>query len=123
MRIGQDQSLQHFDRWLLKLGNGELRTVGEPDSIQIPPENLTEIQDDSRINIRESLMQFVEKIFPDIGANFRAPEQQWISWIAERAILTPKNRSVDETNAIVIQDLLPGEAIVLSSADSTPDSP
>ena len=121
MRIGQDQSLQHFDRWLLKLGNGELRTVGEPDSIQIPPENLTEIQDDSRINIKESLMQFVEKIFPDIGANFRAPEQQWISWIAERAILTPKNRSVDEINAIVIQDLLPGEAIVLSSADSTCD--
>ena len=31
-------------------------------------------------------------------------------WIAERAILTPKNSSVDHTNAIIFQELLHGEA-------------
>ena len=47
-----------------------------PDSIDIPPENLYEIQDDSGIAIMKCLRLFVEKIFPDINANFHAPEQQ-----------------------------------------------
>ena len=63
---------------LLKLGNGDLPIAELPDSIHIPPENLYEIQDHSGISIRESLRQFVEKIFSDINENFHAPEQQWI---------------------------------------------
>ena len=50
----------------------------------------------------------MEKVFPDINANFHAPVQQWISWIAERAILIPKNSSVDQINAIISQEILPG---------------
>ena len=46
------------------------------DSIHIPPENICEIQDDSGIAIRESLRLFVEKISPNINANFHPPEQQ-----------------------------------------------
>ena len=72
-------SMQYFDRCLLKLGNGDLPIAELPDSIHIPQENLYEIQDDSDITIRESLRQFVEKVFPDINANFHAQEQQWIS--------------------------------------------
>ena len=78
MRIGQDQTLQHLDGGLLKLGNGDLPIAELPDSIHIPPENICEIQDDSGIAIRESLRHFMEKIFSDISANFHAPEQQWI---------------------------------------------
>ena len=55
MIIGQDQFLQHFDRCLFKLGNGDLPIAELPDSIHIPPENLFEIQDDSSNAIRESL--------------------------------------------------------------------
>ena len=44
-------------------------------------------------------MHSVEKIFPDINESFHAPEQQWISWIAERAMLAPRNSSVDQINA------------------------
>ena len=69
MRIGLDQSLQHFDRCLLKLGNGDLQIAELPDSIHISPEYMYEIQDDSSIAIRESLRHFVEKIFPDIIGN------------------------------------------------------
>ena len=78
MRIGQDQSLQHFDRCLLKLGNGDLPIAEQPDSIHIPPGNLYEIQDDSGIAIKESIRHFVEKIFPNINANFHASEKQSI---------------------------------------------
>ena len=67
MTIGQDQSLLHYDRCLLKFGNGDLPIAEQPDSIHIPPENLCEIQDDSGIAITESLRFFVEKIFPDIN--------------------------------------------------------
>ena len=48
-------------------------------SIFIVSENLYEIQDDSGVAIRESLRQFVEKVFPDINANFHTPDQQCIS--------------------------------------------
>ena len=113
--------MRHINMWLYKLGNGYLPIVKLPDSIQIPPRYLYEIQHDSCIAIRESLRKFLEKTLPNINANFHAPEQQWISWIAERAMLPPKNSSVDQINVIISQELLPGEAIILSSADSARD--
>ena len=70
--------MQNIDRCLLKLGYGDLPIAELPDSIHIPPENLSKIQDDSVISIREYLRHFVDKIYPDINANFHAPEQQWI---------------------------------------------
>ena len=78
IRICKDQSLQHFDRCLLKLGNEELKIAELPDSINISPEYLCEIRDDSGIAIRESIRHFVEKIFSDINGTFYAPEEQWI---------------------------------------------
>ena len=121
MRIDQDKSLQHIDRWLLKLGYGDIPIAVLPDSIRIPPENPYEIQEDSDIASRESLRQSMENVFPDINANVHTPEQQWISWIAERAMLTPSNSSVDQINAIISQEQLLGEATILCSADSTSD--
>ena len=78
MRIGQDQSQQHFDRCLLNLGNGDLQIAELPDSIHISPEQLYEIQDNSGIAIWKSVRHFVENIFPDINGNFHVPLQQWI---------------------------------------------
>ena len=72
MRVGQDQSLQHFDRCHLKLGNGDLPIAELPDSIHIQPENLYKIRDDNGIAIRESPRHFADKIFTDINANFHA---------------------------------------------------
>ena len=70
--------MQHFDRCLLSLGNGDLQVAVLPDSIHISPEYLYEIQDDFGIAIMESIKHFAEKTFPDINGNFHAPEQQWI---------------------------------------------
>ena len=63
MRIWQDQFLQHIDRCLLKLRNGDLPKAELSDSIGIPPENLNEIQNDSGIAIREFLRHCVKKYF------------------------------------------------------------
>ena len=76
IRIGQDQSLQHFDGCLLKFGNGDIPLAELSDSIHIPQEISYEIKDDSGIGIRESLRHSVEKIFTEINANIHAPEQQ-----------------------------------------------
>ena len=62
------------------LGNGDIPIAEPPDSIHIPPDNLYKIQDNSGIAIMESHRQFVEKVFPDINADFHAKEQQWISY-------------------------------------------
>ena len=78
MRLGLDQSHQHFDRCKLKLENGDLQRAVLPERIHISPEYLYEIQDDSGIAIRQSIWYIVEMIFPDINGNFHAPEQQWI---------------------------------------------
>ena len=48
------------------------------DCIDIPPEILCEIQDNSGNAIMKSLRHFVEEIFPDIDADVNVPEQQWI---------------------------------------------
>ena len=70
MRIGQNQSLQHFDRCLLKLGNQNLPMAVLPNSIHVPPENLFKIQDDFGFAVRESLRHSIDKIFPEINSNF-----------------------------------------------------
>ena len=57
------------------------------------------------------------RYFPTL-MHFHAPEQQCISWMAERALLTPMNSSVDQINAIISQELLPGEATMPCSAES-----
>ena len=68
--------MQHFDRCLLKLGNGDLPILELSERIHTAPEVLHEIQDDS--GIRESRRHFEEKIFPDINASFHAPQRQLI---------------------------------------------
>ena len=75
MTIGLDQSLLHFDRCLLKFGNGDLPIAKLPDSIHIPPENRSKMQDESGIGIRESLRNFAETILTDIDAIFHAQKQ------------------------------------------------
>ena len=70
MKIGQDQSLPHFYRWLLKFVIGDLQISERPDSIDIPPEYLHKVQDHTGIVIRKSHRHFVEKVFPNTNAKF-----------------------------------------------------
>ena len=45
------------------------------------------------------------------------PDKDWIAWIGERAILAPKNTTVDLINQVITTNF-PGKLQVLSSADS-----
>ena len=70
--------MQHLFRCILKLGNRDLSIAELPDSIDTRSENPYKMQDYFGISIMEFPRHFVEKIFPDINANFLVPEQQWI---------------------------------------------
>jgi hypothetical protein len=67
----------------------------------------------SRQSLNASIMRAVDWVFPDL--NRRHTD---LDWIAERAILAPKNIAVDDINA-VISDAFPGALIICSSADTT----
>ena len=120
MRIGSNPTLKQFDDWLLNLGNGELPIMEKPDKIEIPNSLLFPIDDTSLETSKISLIQFIECIFPDMNAKLAGPPQHWIEWIAERAILAPKNSTVDSISSL-ISEQFPGEAHILYSADSTND--
>ena len=70
--------------------------------IHVQPENVYEMLDDCGIAMRESHRKMVQKVFPDINAKLHDPELQWICWIAERERQTPKNNSVDQISAFII---------------------
>ena len=66
--------MQHYDRCPLILRNGDLPIAELPDSIHIPLEIHTKYKMIPGLAIRESCRHSVEKIFPDITANYNAPE-------------------------------------------------
>ena len=110
MRIVQDQLLQHFDRCLLKLGNGDLPIAELTNSIHISPEKQCKIQDDSDIAISESHRHLCgEDIFWH-QCKLPCPGATVDLWIAERALLTPKNNSVYQINGVIKHEVLHEEA-------------
>jgi hypothetical protein len=57
--------------------------------------------------------QLIDWVFPNLAQNCSNP-----GWIAERAILTPRNSHVVELN-FAITNRFPGEPCLLCSADET----
>merc|ERR1711952_587082 len=104
-----DQSLEDFDNWTLSIGNGQLK------SVKIPwPMVATRIKPNSKDNPLsegQALMEFTEKVFPNITENINDR-----SWLNGRSILAATNREVELLND-VISSKLPGSADVFTSAD------
>ena len=95
------EELQMFCNWLLELGEGRL--PGPEDGIvQLPPQLVMDADVASVIDWTFGGLQ-----------EHHADRQ----WMASRAILAPRNTSVDEMNAAVTERF-PGEAVHLLSADS-----
>ena len=113
MRIGQKQSLWHFYWCLFRLENGDLPIAELPDSIHIPPENLCKTQDDSSLLSGNPLGNLSRRHFLTLmhtsilHAYFRATVDLRI---VERALPTPKSRYVDQIIAIILHEMLLGEA-------------
>ena len=63
----------------------------------------------------ESVVELRGRIFPSIVQNYRNHK-----WLRERAILAPKNETVNEANLRLL-DLIPGQLRTYLSVDTVPD--
>ncbi len=114
LRSGHNTVLKQFDIWLQLLGNGQIDCLLD-DTVVLPPDMCMAIDDTSRSTLNDSIMVAVNWVFPDLHGRYADFE-----WIAERAILAPKNASVDDINDL-ISDTFPGALTMCTSADSTVD--
>jgi hypothetical protein len=103
-----DYLASEFSTFLQNIGNGDHPTIPElgEDVIEVPDYIMSDSQD---------LSGFIDEIYPDLVNN-----ADNIEYMAERAILTPKNKTVDDVNKIVLSNF-PGELHTFHSADSVSD--
>ena len=101
-----DISSGHFAAQLLQLGNGDM-PVDEQDTVTLP--------DDFGQKVAQAHL-LEAAVYPNLAENYHN-----LDWLQERAILAPKNDSVNTIN-FSLQNLLPGSEMVYSSIDSVVDS-
>ena len=77
-----------FSSYLLTIGDGASQVYPDrgEDMIQIPKEYLMDTMDD-----------LIDEVFPIIENGYSDKY-----WVAKRAILTPRNESVDKINEIIM---------------------
>jgi len=101
-----DVSAGHFAQQLLTLGNGKAPVDPNTGLINIP---------NNFCNVVESIDTLKTSVFPNIELHFKDHK-----WLCERAILAPKNSSVNVIN-LQIQQELPGDATSYKSIDTVVD--
>ena len=112
VRACGNTALQNFDEWTLSIGDGNANDL--QDMVKIPEEMNFDIrpntEHDSRLE-EKSMVEFCNKIFPNLHANIQDPE-----WLCGRSILTPTNKEVDTINDMM-EAQVPGSSLQLTSAD------
>lgn len=98
--------LEHFAKWLLRLGDGAEPT-DELSRVALPPECCMPEGCD--------IDALVAWVYPNLAANCSSTE-----WLSGRAILTPYNKDVTTINDKV-SAAFPGEEWICKSADKTTD--
>ena len=101
VHVHRDASAAQFSQKLLQIGNGSLPTD--------PKDGLCTLPCGTPCHDMDALKQAV---FPDMQANYGKP-----AWLCERAILAPKNDSVDRINDDLIKEL-PGQVVSYKSVDT-----
>jgi hypothetical protein len=95
-----------FSEWVLGIGDGSVGEANDEDiKVDIPNDLLIESTGDHIASI-------VENIYPSLLDNMHIP-----SFFQDRAILTPKNATVEEINDYVMS-LIPGEETTYLSCDT-----
>ncbi|XP_056688534.1 uncharacterized protein [Spinacia oleracea] len=97
-----------FSKWVLDMGNGHIPATTkegeeEPTWIEIPKDLL--------INGADPIAALVEEVYPEILHSYMDPK-----YLQQRAILAPKNETVDNINGYILQ-MIPGEEITYKSAN------
>ena len=102
---GDDQAGE-FANFLLRVGDGRLPIVTEPDTVQVP---------EPVASPARRLADLIERVFPNLAERYHDE-----AWLHERAILSPHNATVDGVNAAVLARL-PGEVVTYDSVDTIND--
>ena len=106
VQLQGDVSAGQFAQQLLTIGNGKVPIDAISGLINIP---------DNFCNVVESIEVLKNSVFPNIQNHFSDHK-----WLCERAILAPKNNSVNAIN-LQIQQQLPGETKSYKSVDTVTD--
>ncbi|CAF1606331.1 unnamed protein product [Rotaria magnacalcarata] len=101
-----DAAAGQYAQQLLSLGDGKIAADPTTGLITIP---------NNFCNIVDSIETFKTSVFPDIRRCFNDHK-----WLCERAILAPKNDSVNDIN-LQIQQQLPGVDVSYKSIDTVVD--
>jgi len=104
VHIQHDLASGQFAQQLISLGEGKISTCPNDGLINLPFGNCV-----------RTLKDLEDMVFPSLIHNFSK-----MSWLAERAILAPKNESVNEINDHLLQQL-PGAVQSYNSIDSMTD--
>ena len=111
---GDKERLEKFAAWLLRVGEG---TIDHGDDmaetsqykIELPESMCLELPEQEPCTI-EALEETIQFVFPDLQTRLSRENDQtdkssveWFgNWIAERAILAPHNKSVDDINNVML---------------------
>ncbi|XP_074370042.1 uncharacterized protein LOC141711481 [Apium graveolens] len=107
----QKRHIEHFSRWVLDIGDGNIPHIDESSShdifrtIKIPTEYYIESK-------QSDVNQLLDAIFPDLLHRYTQ-----VGYLCERAILTLTNKVVDHVNNLIL-DKVPGESFTYHSSDS-----
>ena len=118
LRIGNDFALATFDTFLRNLGDGYIPVVQEPDWIELPEDNVFKLDDTNASTMDDSTEEFCRLIFPQFLEEFAKPEEDWIKYVGERAIMAPRHFHVNIINEKMLA-WVPGEAVVAEAVDFT----
>jgi hypothetical protein len=107
MRDNRDEEdkMKQFADWILNIGDGKTTTDDGDELIQIPNDILLEKGDDAKQTI-------VDSTYPTLISNYKERE-----YLKERAILCPRNDTVNEINEYIMSKLQ-GEEVTYLSSDS-----
>jgi hypothetical protein len=106
------EEAENFAAWLLRVGDG-LNDGDEPGLLQLPEEFCIPP------NAEDSVEQLITAIYPEIDT-LSQHEDTRCKYFKERAILAPRNDTIDTLNEKVLSQV-PGEEVVFPSADSATD--
>lgn len=101
----EQQQIEEFAEWILNIGDGKTAPDDGEEWIKIPNDLLLEKGDDPKEAI-------VKSTYPNFIANYRER-----SFLEDRAILCPRNETVDEINEYVMSKI-EGEEVTYLSCDS-----
>jgi len=100
----QQQEVKEFAEWILNIGDGITKSDEGDEWIQIPSDLMLDKEDEPKETI-------VKSTYPDLFTNYLDPK-----YLEERAILCPRNETVEEINDIMSQ--IEGEEVTYHSSDN-----